>query len=104
MKILITGSAGFIGFSFAKKLLEKKIYKIVGIDNFNDYYDINLKKKRNNILKNYKNYKFNKADITDKKKLKKFLKMRNLILFSILQHKLVLDIQLIFRASIWKVI
>ena len=74
MKILITGSAGFIGFSFAKKLLEKKIYKIVGIDNFNDYYDINLKKKRNNILKNYKNYKFNKADITDKKKIEKIFK------------------------------
>ena len=74
MKILITGSAGFIGFSFAKKLLEKKIYKIVGIDNFNDYYDINLKKKRNNILKNYKNYKFNKVDITDKKKIDKIFK------------------------------
>ena len=74
MKILITGSAGFIGFSFAKKLLEKKIYKIVGIDNFNDYYDINLKKKRNNILKNYKNYKFNKVDITDKKKIEKIFK------------------------------
>ena len=74
MKILITGSAGFIGFSFAKKLLEKKIYKIVGIDNFNDYYDINLKKKRNNILKNYKNYKFNKVDITDKTKIEKIFK------------------------------
>ena len=74
MKILITGSAGFIGFSFAKKLLEKKMYKIIGIDNFNDYYDINLKKKRNNILKNYKNYKFNKVDITDKKKIDKIFK------------------------------
>ena len=74
MKILITGSAGFIGFSFAKKLLEKKMYKIIGIDNFNDYYDINLKKKRNNILKNYKNYKFNKVDITDKTKIEKIFK------------------------------
>ena len=45
MKILITGSAGFIGYNLAKNLLEKKGFKIVGIDNFNDYYDVNLKKK-----------------------------------------------------------
>ena len=43
--ILITGSAGFIGFNFSKDLLNKKGYKIIGIDNFNDYYDVNLKKK-----------------------------------------------------------
>ena len=52
MKILITGVAGFIGFSFAKYLLEKKKYKIVGLDNLNDYYDVNLKKKE---LNNYLN-------------------------------------------------
>ena len=52
MKILITGVAGFIGFSFAKYLLEKKKYKIVGLDNLNDYYDVNLKKKE---LSNYLN-------------------------------------------------
>ena len=46
MKILITGSAGFIGFNLAKKLLEKKKNKVIGIDNINDYYDINLKKKK----------------------------------------------------------
>ena len=51
MKVLITGSAGFIGYNFAKNLLEKKGFKIVGIDNFNDYYDINLKKKRNSLIK-----------------------------------------------------
>ena len=50
MKILITGIAGFIGFNFAKFLLEKK-YKIIGIDNLNDYYDVNLKKEDlNNYL------------------------------------------------------
>jgi len=42
MKILITGAAGFIGFSFAKYLLEKD-YKIIGLDNLNDYYDPELK-------------------------------------------------------------
>jgi len=41
-KILITGAAGFIGFHLTKKLLEEG-YEIVGIDNINDYYDVNLK-------------------------------------------------------------
>ena len=43
MKILITGSCGFIGFNLSKFLLKKKI-KIIGIDNLNNYYDVNLKK------------------------------------------------------------
>ncbi len=42
MKILVTGTAGFIGFHLAKKLLEKG-YSVVGLDNINDYYDVNLK-------------------------------------------------------------
>ena len=41
-KILVTGSAGFIGFSLAKKLIEKG-NEVVGLDNINDYYDVNLK-------------------------------------------------------------
>ena len=54
MKILITGSAGFIGFHIAKKLLEKKFF-VVGIDTLNDYYDRNLKIDR---LKNLKKSKY----------------------------------------------
>ena len=46
MKILITGSAGFIGFNFSKFLLTNTNFIIMGIDNFNDYYDVNLKKNR----------------------------------------------------------
>ncbi len=42
MKILVTGTAGFIGFHLAKKLLERGD-EVVGIDNINDYYDVNLK-------------------------------------------------------------
>ncbi len=42
MKILITGTAGFIGFHLAKKLLERGD-EVVGVDNINDYYDVNLK-------------------------------------------------------------
>ncbi len=45
MKILITGAAGFIGFHLTKKLLEAG-HKITGIDNLDDYYDVNLKKDR----------------------------------------------------------
>ena len=41
-KILVTGTAGFIGFSLAKRLLERGD-RIVGLDNINDYYDVNLK-------------------------------------------------------------
>ena len=74
MKILITGSAGFIGFNLAKKLLESRKIKVIGIDNINDYYDINLKKKRNNLLKKKINYTFIKTDIRDNKKLDKIFK------------------------------
>ena len=49
MKILVTGSAGFIGFHVCKKLLEKG-NTVVGIDNLNKYYDQNLKKTRLKIL------------------------------------------------------
>ena len=53
MKVLITGVAGFIGFHLAKKFLENKSNKVIGIDNVNDYYDIKIKKKRLKLLKKY---------------------------------------------------
>lgn len=70
MKILLTGSAGFIGFHLAHKLLLQK-HSVIGIDNFNNYYSPKLKIKRNKILKTFKNYNFFKVDITNKKKLEK---------------------------------
>ena len=45
MKILVTGAAGFIGFHFARRLLERGD-EVVGVDNVNDYYDPELKKAR----------------------------------------------------------
>ena len=51
MKILITGSSGFIGFHLAKLLLENK-HIVHGYDSMNNYYDVKLKKNRLNILKN----------------------------------------------------
>ncbi len=68
--ILITGTAGFIGYHTAEYFLKKNI-KIVGIDNLNDYYDINLKKERLKLLKKKykKNFIFIKLDINEYKKL-----------------------------------
>jgi UDP-glucuronate 4-epimerase len=64
--ILVTGSAGFIGFHLAKKLLEKGV-DVVGVDNLNDYYDPKLKTDRNKILKSHENYIFLKGDLADEK-------------------------------------
>ena len=65
-RILVTGSAGFIGFHLAKKLLEEGV-DVVGIDNLNDYYDPKLKTDRNKILKSHENYTFLKGDLADEK-------------------------------------
>jgi UDP-glucuronate 4-epimerase len=78
MNILITGSAGFIGFHIAKKLLKNNNYKVFGIDNFNNYYDPKLKYQRNSILKLNKNYYFKKIDILDKNILIKFAKSKKI--------------------------
>ena len=70
---LVTGSAGFIGFHLSKKILEKG-FKVIGIDNLNNYYDVQLKKKRNHILKKKKNYIFKKIDIKNYKNLETVFK------------------------------
>ena len=64
-KILVTGSAGFIGFHFSKNLLEDG-FEVLGIDNINDYYSPGLKEARLAELKCFKNFTFKKIDITDK--------------------------------------
>ena len=56
MTVLVTGAAGFIGFSIANTLLRDNNYEIIGIDNFDDYYDPNLKHDRVSILRKFKNY------------------------------------------------
>ena len=68
MKILVTGSAGFIGFHLSKSLLIDG-YEVLGIDNVNDYYDPNLKWARLDILKKYKNFKFERIDISHRENL-----------------------------------
>ncbi|MBW2614857.1 MAG: NAD-dependent epimerase [Deltaproteobacteria bacterium] len=60
--ILVTGSAGFIGFHLSRKLLDMG-ESVVGIDNLNPYYDVNLKRGRLEILKSYDNFAFFQEDI-----------------------------------------
>jgi UDP-glucuronate 4-epimerase len=60
--ILLTGVAGFIGFHVAQKLLSNG-FQVVGIDNFNDYYDVSLKNHRVNLLSSNPNFKLMKGDI-----------------------------------------
>ena len=72
MKVLVTGSAGFIGFHVCMKLLEDG-YQVVGLDNINDYYDPKLKKARLDILLKHpksENFSFIKEDISNSKKIK----------------------------------
>ena len=86
MKILITGSAGFIGFHLSKQLIDLN-HNVVGLDNINDYYDINLKeerlkqlgikksdcKKKLNLCSSekFENFKFIRTDLENKIELNK---------------------------------
>ena len=69
-KILVTGAAGFIGFHLSKKLCEGG-WEVAGLDNLNDYYDINLKKDRLNQLKLNENFTFHKIDLNERESIKK---------------------------------
>ena len=64
MVIIVTGAAGFIGFHLSLKLI-KSGFNVIGIDNINEYYDIELKKNRIKQLKKYKNFVFKKIDINN---------------------------------------
>lgn len=71
MTILVTGSAGFIGFHLTLRLL-KEGFDVLGIDNLNDYYDLNLKIARLKKIKEEvslfnRNYSFEEIDQCDKK-------------------------------------
>ena len=73
MKILITGSAGFIGYHTSLKLCQENNL-IIGLDNLNEYYDVNLKKSRLSNLQKLSNFNFYKADIKDEKKINSIFK------------------------------
>lgn len=65
MRILVTGSAGFIGFHLARKLLDQG-WQVIGIDNLSNYYDPQLKKDRLALLECYRGFTFHMVDIKDK--------------------------------------
>jgi len=73
MKLIITGSAGFIGSSLCLKLLERED-DVIGIDNHNDYYDPQIKEARLARLLKKKNYKHYKIDLSDQKSLENVFK------------------------------
>ena len=77
MNILITGVAGFIGYNLSSFLLKKK-HRVYGIDNFDNYYSIEIKKKRTLELRKNKNFFFSKVDITNKKILKIYFKKKKI--------------------------
>jgi UDP-glucuronate 4-epimerase len=72
-KIIVTGSAGFIGSSLSLKLLERG-ENVIGIDNHNDYYDPKIKESRLERLTKYSNYQHYRIDISDQKNLDEIFK------------------------------
>jgi UDP-glucuronate 4-epimerase len=65
MKVLVTGAAGFIGFHLSQRLL-KRGDEVVGLDNLNDYYDVNLKYARLAQIENQPNFRLVKMDLADR--------------------------------------
>lgn len=65
MRILVTGAAGFIGFHTAKRLMAAGM-EVVGIDNCNNYYDVELKRDRLSLLREYENFQFSEIDLADR--------------------------------------
>ena len=74
MKILVTGAAGFIGMHTALKLLERGD-EVIGIDNLNDYYDVQLKHDRLAQLTKFPAFSFQKLDISDRPATEKLFSM-----------------------------
>jgi len=71
-KILITGSAGFIGFHLTKKVTNLG-YEVIGIDNMNDYYDVSLKQSRLDILNKIPAFQFKQIDLADQQSINQLL-------------------------------
>ena len=76
-KVLITGIAGFIGYSLASELTRKKVAKIVGIDHFNSYYDVRLKYKRIDMLSHYDSIDIIQGDVCNASLVRKVLYQHN---------------------------
>ena len=76
--ILVTGSSGFIGSNLCLRLLsDYKNIKVIGLDNMNDYYDVNLKEYRLSKLKKFDNFIFVKGNLQDKELINNLFKKYN---------------------------
>jgi UDP-glucuronate 4-epimerase len=65
MKVLVTGAAGFIGYHVARRLAESKRCEVLGIDNVNDYYAVELKRARLAELERLEDFRFVRSDFAD---------------------------------------
>jgi UDP-glucuronate 4-epimerase len=74
-RILVTGSAGFIGFHVARRLLSDG-HQVTGLDNLNHYYDVELKNARLEQLTSHTNFTFVKADIADRERMAKLFESK----------------------------
>src|SRR3954467_2768159 len=70
MRILLTGAAGFIGFHVAKRLLERGD-EVIGIDNFNAYYDVSIKQNRAEILQEHELFSLEAVDIANRPEMER---------------------------------
>ena len=77
MKVLVTGAAGFIGSFVAAKLLERGD-EVVGLDNLNDYYDVNLKRARLEKLRAHDQFSFEKLDLADRSGMEQLFRREGL--------------------------
>ncbi len=77
MTILVTGAAGFIGFHLSKRLLAMG-YRVIGVDNLNEYYDVRLKHERLKLLENKPHFQFYKMDLTNREGLMEIFKSCNI--------------------------
>jgi UDP-glucuronate 4-epimerase len=82
MKILVTGVAGFIGYHLARRLLADEM-TVYGIDNLNDYYDVNLKKARLEQLSPHANFSFQYLDLSDREAVAKLFQTQT---FDMIAH------------------
>ena len=76
MKLLVTGAAGFIGYALARCLCERGD-DVVGIDNLNDYYDVELKRARLRRLQEFANFTFHEIDLADAPALAELFRQAN---------------------------
>ena len=72
-KVLVTGSAGFIGFHEAKRLLDDG-KQVLGLDNWNEYYDVNLRRARLRRLVERPGFRFAFSDITDRQRMEQIFR------------------------------